>query len=216
MPMEFFSVKMMLPSHPRRFPMQFQQPQRTIRRYGMSLVRRVGLPFGICQPDFVGRALWVVLVAVVFLFGSAVAQAEAKEKIKLGAVENVVLLPWGVLMPARIDTGAATSSLDARNLVVKGKTVEFNLPQQYGGRRIRLPMVKWKTIKSAEAQERRPIVIIELCIGSRRVRTHVNLNDRSNVKYPFIIGRNTLTHDFLIECSTSYCTQPSCPEVKPK
>ena len=95
-------------------------------------------------------------------------------------------------MPARIDTGAATSSLDARNLTVKRNMVEFNLPQQYGGRKIRLPMDKWKTVKTAEALERRPVVFIEMCIGSKRVRTRVNLNDRSNVKYPLIIGRNTL------------------------
>ncbi len=119
-------------------------------------------------------------------------------------------------MPARIDTGAATSSLDARNIVLKGNEVEFNLPPQYGGRRVSLPILKWKTIKTAEAQDRRPVVVIELCIGSRRVRTHVNLNDRSNVKYPLIIGRNTLMHDFVVECATSYCTQPSCPEVTPK
>ena len=104
----------------------------------------------------------------------------------------------------------------AGTLSVKGKTVEFNLPPQYGGRRISLPIYKWKTIKTAEAQDRRPVVIMELCIGSRRVRTHVNLNDRANVKYPLLIGRNTLTHDFVVECGTSYCTQPSCPEVKSK
>jgi hypothetical protein len=155
-------------------------------------------------------------LAVVISITQGAVLAQAEEKVRLGAVENVVLLPWGVLMPARIDTGAATSSLDARNLAVKGKMVEFNLPPQYGGRRIILPIYKWKTIKTAEAQDRRPVVIMELCLGSRRVRTHVNLNDRANVKYPMLIGRNTLTHGFVVECGTSYCTQPSCPEVKLK
>jgi hypothetical protein len=155
------------------------------------------------------------LFAAIIALGIGSASAEAKEKIRLGGVENVVLLPWGVLMPARIDTGAATSSLDARNLTIKGNTVEFNLPQQYGGRKIRLPLDKWKTVKTSEAQERRPVVFIEMCIGSKRVRTRVNLNDRSKVKYPLIIGRNTLSHDFVVECSTSYCAEPSCPEVKP-
>ena len=156
------------------------------------------------------------LLLVIFGIGSGIVPADAKEKIKLGGVENVVLLPWGVSMPARIDTGAAVSSLDARNITVKGKTVEFYLAPQYGGRKIALPVARWKTVKSAEAQDRRPVVVIELCIGSRRVRTHVNLNDRSKVKYPLLIGRNTLIHDFVVECSTSYCAQPSCPEVTPK
>jgi hypothetical protein len=214
-----FKEKLVSPSGSRRFPVRFHLPARKIRLCGLSLAWRTVSPFGARLPAFItfgSRAPWAALFAVLFFIGLADVQAEAKEKIKLGAVENVVLLPWGVLMPARIDTGAATSSLDARNLVIKGKMVEFSLPQQYGGRRILLPLYKWKTIKTAEALDRRPVVIMELCIGSRRVPTHVNLNDRSKVKYPLIIGRNTLSHDFVIECSTSYCTQPSCPEVRPK
>lgn len=163
-----------------------------------------------------GPAVVSALLAVILSLALAAAALAAQEKVRLGAVENVALLPWGVVMPARIDTGAASSSLDARNLAVKGRMVEFNLPPQYGGRRIVLPLYKWKTVKSAEAQDRRPVVVMELCIGSKRVRTHVNLNDRANVKYPLLIGRNTLKRGFLIECGTSYCTQPSCPEVKAK
>ena len=165
---------------------------------------------------FRGILMKTALLSVVLGIGAGIAPADAKEKIKLGGVENVVLLPWGVTIPARIDTGAAVSSLDARDLTVKGKTVEFYLAPQYGGRKITLPIAGWRTVKSAEAQDHRPVVVIELCIGARRVRTHVNLNDRSKVKYPLLIGRNTLTHDFVVECSTSYCTEPSCPEVTPK
>jgi hypothetical protein len=157
-----------------------------------------------------------ILLSMIFIVAPGVGSGASREKIRLGGVENVVLLPWGVTLPARIDTGASTSSLDARNLIVKGKMVEFTLPPQYGGRQIRVPLLKWKTIKTSEATDQRPVVIMELCIGSRRVRTHMNLNDRSNVKYPLIIGRNTLVHDFVVECSTSYCTKPSCPEVSPK
>ncbi|MDD1751319.1 MAG: RimK/LysX family protein, partial [Methanothrix sp.] len=178
--------------------MRFHLPERAIRLRGISLVQRTVSPPHVRLSAFPARAPWAALLAVLFLIELTGAQAGAKEKIRLGAVENVALLPWGVVMPARIDTGAATSSLDARNLVIKGKTVEFDLPPQYGGRRITLPLYKWKTIKTAEALDRRPVVIMELCIGSRRVRTHVNLNDRSNVKYPLIIGRNTLSHDFVI------------------
>jgi hypothetical protein len=157
-----------------------------------------------------------VILSAILLIGAGVTKAEAKEKIKIGAVENVVLLPWGITMPARIDTGAATSSLDARNLTTKGNTVEFNLPQQYGGRRISLPILKWKTVKSAGTKNQRPVVVVEMCIGPKRIRTQVNLNDRSNVKFPLIIGRNTLMRDFVVACDTSYCVQPTCTEVAPK
>jgi hypothetical protein len=168
------------------------------------------------MPTFKRLIIKTVFLSVILFMGAGVTPAQTKERIKIGPVENVVLLPWGVTMPARIDTGAATSSLDARNLTIKGNTAEFNLPQQYGGRQIRLPILKWKTVKSAGTKGQRPVVVVELCIGPKRVRTHVNLNDRSNVKYPLIIGRNTLMRDFVVECSTSYCAPPTCAEVAPK
>ncbi|MBI5606645.1 MAG: ATP-dependent zinc protease [Deltaproteobacteria bacterium] len=142
--------------------------------------------------------------------------AEADDRILLGAVEEVILLPWGVKLPARIDTGAATSSLDARDLTIRDKTAEFTLPKEYGGLAISLPIVKWKTVKSAGTISQRPVVDIEMCIGPHRIRTRVNLNDRSNVKYPLILGRNTIKRRFIIDCNTSFCSPPSCPGVTPK
>jgi hypothetical protein len=195
-----------------RFPL----PERKIRPQGSSVPQRKDLPFIHRMPAFKRSIIKAVLLSAILFIGAGVTPAETKERIKIGPVENVVLLPWGVAMPARIDTGAATSSLDARNLTIKGNTVEFNLPQQYGGRRISLPILKWKTIKSAGTEGQRPVVVVELCIGPKRVRTHVNLNDRSNVKYPLIIGRNTLMRDFVVACTTSYCAPPTCAEVAPK
>lgn len=167
------------------------------------------------RPAFKRGVIKTSLFLILFI-APGVVLAETKEKIQLGAVENVVLLPWGVTLPARIDTGAATSSLDARNITIKGQTVEFNLPEQYGGQHIRLPIVKWMTVKSAETKEKRPVVAVDLCIGPKRIHTQVNLNDRSNVKYPLLIGRNVLMRDFVIVCDTSFCTKPSCPEVDSK
>lgn len=196
--------------------MRFHLPGQKIRLCGISRGRRTVSSIHVRLPAFPARVHWAVLFAVIISIFAGIASVNAKEKVRLGAVENVVLLPWGVSMPARIDTGAATSSLDARNLVIKGKMAEFNLPPEYGGRRLSLPILKWRTVKTSEAQDRRPIVVVELCIGSQRIRTRVNLNNRANVKYPLLIGRNTLRHGFVVECGTSYCTQPSCPEVKPK
>jgi len=194
---------------------RFQRIERKIPSHGASLFRRIFPPFRTQMPGFRGTVMKAVLLSLVFMIGGG-SPADAKEKIRVGAVENVVLLPWGVVMPARIATGAATSSLDARDITVKGKTVEFHLPQEYGGQKVRLPIVRWRTIKSAEARDRRPVVAVEMCIGSKRVKTQVNLNDRSNVKYPLLIGRNTLDRDFVVDCGTSFCAEPSCPEVAPK
>jgi hypothetical protein len=161
-----------------------------------------------------GIRLVVIIICtfmVFFMCGNAVG---AEGKIAIGLVEEIILMPWGVRMPARIDTGAAMSSLDARDLVVKGDIVEFKLPKKYGGMQLRLPIVAWKTVRSAEARDRRPVVMLEFCLGSKHIQTHVNLNDRSQVKYPFLVGRNALKKDFIVDCVKERCAPPTCPEGK--
>jgi hypothetical protein len=46
--------------------------------------------------------------------------AQGQDKIRIGLVEDIILLNWGIRMPARIDTGAAQSSLDAREFMAVG------------------------------------------------------------------------------------------------
>jgi hypothetical protein len=139
----------------------------------------------------------------------------AEEKITVGEVEHVILTPWGVRLPARIDTGAATSSLDARDLRVENNLAEFRLPDEHGGLRLQLPVIGWQDIRSAEFRERRPIVQVDLCIGPKVFRIEVNLNDRSAVKYPLLLGRDVLKENFVVDCMQSHCLPPSCPEARP-
>ncbi|MFB3885531.1 MAG: ATP-dependent zinc protease [Thermodesulfobacteriota bacterium] len=155
--------------------------------------------------------IFVLAFGLLFLIAPETVRSE--KKISIGLVEDILLLPWGVKLPARIDTGAATSSLDARGLKVQDKIAEFRLPDEYGGLKLRLPIVDWRYVRSAEIRERRPVVEMEICIGPKRIRTRVNLNDRSMVKHPFIVGRNVLRGNFVVDCMKSNCLPPSCPEV---
>ncbi len=139
-------------------------------------------------------------------------KGEAEDKITIGEVEEVILIPWGVRLPARIDTGAATSSLDARELKVKDNMAEFKLPKRYGALELHLPVKQWQSIRSADFKERRPVVEITFCMGPKIVCVEVNLNDRSTVKYPLILGRNALKDHFIVDCERSHCLPPSCPE----
>lgn len=140
----------------------------------------------------------------------------AENKITVGVVEEVILLPWGVRMPARIDTGAATSSLDARGLKVRKGIAQFRLPDKYGGLKLKLPVVDKRVVKSAQTKKRRPVVEIDLCLGPKRVRTEVNLVDRSGLTYPMIIGRNLLKENYVVDCELETCQPPTCPEVPKK
>jgi hypothetical protein len=135
-----------------------------------------------------------------------------EKQITLGRVEEVILLPWDIRLPARIDTGATVTSLDARHLKIDGNEAEFRLPEEYGGALLRLPIVGWRHVRSSKGRESRPVVELDFCIASKRLRVKVNLNDRSMVKYPVILGRNALKDHFIVDVKKrSKTTPPVCP-----
>lgn len=145
----------------------------------------------------------------------AAAQTEnpSQEKIPIGLAEEVVLLPWAVRLTARIDTGAAVTSLDARNLVVKDGMAEFLLPTRKGSVQVRLPVVAVQPVRSASGSQRRPVVEMDICVGPKVVRAQVNLIDRSGMKYPMIIGRNILERGYVVDCVCVNILKPSCAGV---
>ncbi len=131
-------------------------------------------------------------------------------KILVGEVEDVLLIPWTILLPARIDTGATLSALDARNLTVENNVADFTLGKKYGEFRLRLPVVKWLQVRTAVGTERRPVVEVGICLGPKLVRTLATLSDRSQMIYPFLVGRNVLNGSFMVDTSRSKAVQPSC------
>ena len=163
------------------------------------------------HPTYLNLILHFVLVSFLFFTGETV---NAGEKITIGGIEDVILLPWGIQVPARIDTGAATSSLDVCEIKkMGGKEIEFRLPERCGGNKVRMPVVAWRIIQSTEGKaERRPVVELELCLGSKRLRTQVTLNDRSRMEYPLLIGRRALEENFIVDVSRSKILPPRCPE----
>ena len=156
---------------------------------------------------------WMAVLVLVFSFLFPLVMAHAEEKIVIGTVEDVILLPWGLKLPARIDTGAAKSSLDAQELTIRDNMAEFRLPQKHGGLQLRLPIIEWRHIRTPDGRQRRPIVELEFCIGSKRIRNKVNLTDRSLVKYPLILGRNFLKDNFIVDVKRSRTARPNCPDV---
>jgi len=141
----------------------------------------------------------------------APAGAWAEEKLRIGGVEEI-LLPWGERLPARIDTGAALSSLDARGIRVQGEMVRFRLPRKYGGRRLTLPIAYTEVFKTSGGREERPVVVIEICLGPRRIRGLFNLKDRRRLRFPLLIGRDILRGNFEVDVSRDRALPPACGE----
>jgi hypothetical protein len=170
--------------------------------------------------NFAKCILFAVLLILPNIIGLDRVQAQASEdrssriesaKITIGAVEDVILGPWGVSFPARIDTGADLSSLDARDIVVRNDVAAFKLGKRYGGLQLQLPVVEWRHIQTATGTEKRPVVEISLCLGPKLVQTLATLKDRSEMLYPFLVGRSALSGNFLVDPSRSRAAQPTCP-----
>jgi hypothetical protein len=152
-----------------------------------------------------------VLQAQVIESGQAFSAPKTEPaKVTVGIVEDIILSPWGVSFPARIDTGADLSSLDARDIVVRNNIADFKLGKRYGALRLQLPVIEWRHIQTATGTEKRPVVEISICLGSKHFHTLATLKDRSEMMYPFLVGRSALSGNFLVDPSRSKAAQPSC------
>jgi len=149
--------------------------------------------------------LFTIAVALVLCTHEPV---NAEEKIMVGRIEQALLLPQGLKLPARIDTGAAICSLDARELEIRGNIAEFKLSEAYGGLELRMPIVRSGHVRSANTRQQRPVVELEIRLGPKLLRVEANLTDRSQFDYPLLIGRNALKQGFLVDVSKRNIAPP--------
>ena len=159
----------------------------------------------------------IVVFSLILFMGISTQTIQASEKVVIGEVEKVTLLPWGVTLSARIDTGACLSSIDVRDFVVRRKKVKFKLSDRAGGMELELPLLGWRRVKSAEtAGRRRPVVEMEVCLGTKKLKTPVTLNNRAQMEYPMLVGVPVLAGNFLVDVSQANIHPAGCsPERMP-
>jgi ribosomal protein S6--L-glutamate ligase len=92
---------------------------------------------------------------------------------------------------ARVDTGAKYCSLHVDNIDVNGDFVKFSR----GDITYKVPISKMVKIRHASIGDavRRPVIKLDISVrGLRANQVEFTLNDRSNMKYEVLIGRNAL------------------------
>ncbi|MDE1467382.1 ATP-dependent zinc protease family protein [Aurantiacibacter sp. D1-12] len=122
-------------------------------------------------------------------------------------------------IPAKIDTGARTSSLHAEVLEEferDGKRyVRFCV--DWGGQRHTCEAVhvdiRGITSSNGETQ-RRYVIKTPLKIGSLTFRAEISLADRSDMKFPMLIGRSSLRRRFLVDSGHSWLQTPGMEPKK--
>lgn len=128
-----------------------------------------------------------------------------QQKQIIGRAEFAWLVDKGVKrVPARIDTGARTSSIWASNIRETGQGLEYCLfgdssPLYSGEVVAERRFTKTVVASSNGSTETRYKVPIVLQMRGRRIKTFCTLADRSLQAYPLLVGRNTLRGKFIVD-----------------
>lgn len=157
------------------------------------------------------RTLLIVTIITYYFFlalnNCAFAQSN---KIIVGRVEWVRLPQFNLKLEARIDTGARNCSLNAINpkeIEINGiKYVEFiTFDSQKKELKLKAKIAKIKTIKSAGGSAtRRYVIKTTVILGNVERDVFITLHDRTNMEYPFLVGRNLLRGKFIVDVSHSH------------
>ncbi|MEM1142534.1 MAG: RimK/LysX family protein [Pseudomonadota bacterium] len=131
------------------------------------------------------------------------------DKLIVGSRERVWVEALQLALSARIDTGAETASLDARNIASferDGKPwVSFEIPDPNGGDPIRLERRRVRQALVLQANsaepERRPVIRLGIQLGPIRQLAEFTLSDRSNLDYQVLVGRNILRDVMIVDVS---------------
>lgn len=151
----------------------------------------------------------VVLSRVLFLAGLLALPAFAAEPTLYGRYERIKIEEIGKVLPAKMDTGAMTASLSARDIEQFQRDgedwVRFRLAVDgaddtlYEQRMLGISRIKTRAEEAGDIdpgseppRAERPIVGMQLCIGDQLREVEVNLTDRSHFSYPLLIGAETI------------------------
>ncbi|EZI27064.1 ATP-dependent zinc protease [Pseudomonas extremaustralis] len=130
----------------------------------------------------------------------------AAEPTVYGRYEYIQLPEIGETFKAKMDTGALTASLSARDIETFTRDgdewVRFRLSGKdvsnkvYEHKVSRISKIKSRADEDEENDEtsvaKRPVIDLEMCLGNIKRTVEVNLTDRSSFNYPLLIGAKAL------------------------
>lgn len=134
-------------------------------------------------------------------------------EIILGSVEHVTIDAVKKTLDARVDTGAATSSINAADIEEfernGQKWVRFHLADDEGDAKanwIEAPIERRVKIKQASSEdpEHRFVVKLWVTVGDIHEKTEFTLADRSQMSHPVLLGREFIRDIALVDVSRKY------------
>jgi hypothetical protein len=143
-------------------------------------------------------------------------------KTQTGWVEKIMLPAEQITMDAKLDTGAAISSINAENIQIthkdKTKWVEFDIvKREQVLKHVSYPLQGYITIKARDDEKRangdsqRPLILMKICMGDQTHLIKVNLIHREEFSYAFLLGREAMKqYKILVDPSNKYLVSLKC------
>jgi hypothetical protein len=164
------------------------------------------------------------VTAALLLAAAFPVSAEQDERV-FGWVEKATLEPWNVEVKAKLDSGALTSSLDARDIERFEKEgeewVRFRLKLEDVGsgeefsEQMELPLYRSIRLRGAGGTDRRPVVLMNVCMGDTVYEEQFSLRNREEMFYPLLLGRRSIGHLGLLDVRDTFRTEPNCDDDSP-
>jgi hypothetical protein len=130
-----------------------------------------------------------------------------------------VRLASGFALDAKVDTGADSSSIDARNIEPFERDdedwVRFEVMSNDGqNATLERRVVETVTIISSSGREERYVVELDVCVGDLMLPTEVNLANREGLDFRMLIGRGFLVRGhFLVNPAQAFAIEPACDDM---
>lgn len=142
----------------------------------------------------------------------------ADTKMIYGYVEKATLVDKNMVLSAKLDTGAKSASLSAIHIQeieikgtpflrfkVPGKTETVEFTSEYLGK-VKIKARVGENGTSAKSMPiKRPVVLMNVKIGDKVRKIHVNLTNRKRFNYPLLLGRDAIiAFDGLVDPSHAF------------
>jgi hypothetical protein len=137
---------------------------------------------------------------------------EEQEGVLIGPITTVTELTTGLAMEARVDTGATSCSLHCEEQTIIdaaedpadniGKTVRCLLRNNRDETAwLEATIVDHNGVRTTTKLDDRYFVELPIRVDGFEEVVRVSLNDRTKMKYPFLLGRNYLRDRFVVDVS---------------
>jgi len=130
-----------------------------------------------------------------------------RSKIVIGRCDFINLPELGIEhIAAKVDTGAYTSAIHCSRIKLQRENdVEyllFKIPGSHQKKMFRVTNFKLKNIKSSSGHsESRFVIKTKVSIFGKVINTEFSLANRSEMKFPVLLGRKLLKDRFIVDVS---------------